>query len=522
VNSESARRKRLMHAALFSKGLRHPIGLVVGLCAVSLTLALFGAPSALAAGSPRFGTAKLNGARDRTEPRATITPDGRRYVITNDGASGRAVVYVSDDGGLSFHPTIGQPPNGAKASTDVDLVSTRTGRLIASELDYQAISFVTSYSDDGGRTWKQSFGGSQTADTDRQWLAVGPNDPKTNKPRVYLLYHNLASGTAQHNMFVVTSTDGGETFGVPVPIAMPPSAAYQDLQCADSGGPSNLLVDQHTGSLFAIWGTRSAPFGGGCGASVFGPFEANVVGATRIWVAGSPDNSPGSWRTHLAVDDAKTGQLVSMQLSPGALDSAGNIYVAYAESRHPYPNYDSAAIKYVHAGPDLSRFSKPQTVRPPTGAGHVLPHIVAGDPGKLDFAYFTGINRGDPRLARPAWYTEVAQTTDGLSANPRFTFTRPAATVPTYTGTASELMGACGKGPAAGVENGLTCTRSTDVWGIALDRDCNLTITWPTRDNASFAAGEPGTRGPDPAFNVAGNNPGTFVSTQSGGPRLCR
>src|SRR5256885_5161355 len=45
--------------------------------------------------------------------------------------------------------------------------------------------------------------GSELADTDRQWLATGPGN------RVYLLFHNLASGTVSHNMFVQTSTDGG-------------------------------------------------------------------------------------------------------------------------------------------------------------------------------------------------------------------------------------------------------------------------------------------------------------------------
>src|SRR5207302_199328 len=81
-------------------------------------------------------------------------------------------------------------------------------------------------------------------------FAVGPDDPATHKPRVYFLYHNLASGEAQHEMWVATSTDGGASFGVPVPIAPPGSDAYFDLQCADSGGPSAIWVNQRNGTIY--------------------------------------------------------------------------------------------------------------------------------------------------------------------------------------------------------------------------------------------------------------------------------
>lgn len=63
------------------------------------------------------------------------------------------------------------------------------------------------------------------------------------KPRVSLLFHNLLSGTVQHNVFVATTTDGGASFGAPVPISPPPQLDYLDLQCADSGGPSNIVAD---------------------------------------------------------------------------------------------------------------------------------------------------------------------------------------------------------------------------------------------------------------------------------------
>jgi hypothetical protein len=217
-------------------------------------------------------------------------------------------------------------------------------------------------------------------------------------------------------------------------------------------------------------------------------------------VATSPDGSAGSWTTSIAVDDSATNQIVGMQLSPGAVDNQGNVYVTYPESQHAYPDYSGAAIKYVSAPADLSRWSKPATVAPAGGAGHLLTHIVAGSPGQLDFAFFTGVDRSG---AKPAWYIDAAQTLNGLSSKPSFSRVRLSG-IPTYTGTASELMGACAEGPAEGAENGLVCSRSTDVWGIALDNECRATVTWPTVKN-----------------DAAGSDPGTFVATQTRGTTVC-
>jgi hypothetical protein len=470
----------------------------VATCAVAMGWLIVGGASAVA--EPSFGPAvKLHGAAAGTEPRVTVDPSDHRWIVTNDETSGDAIVFGSHDGGATWTRTAAEPANQTSPTIDTDIVSTRTGRLIASELDAAGINFRLSYSDDGGKSWTASSG-AELADTDRQWLAVGPDDPVTHKPRVYLLFHNLASGTVTHNMFVQTSTDGGASFAPPVPITQPPSQAWQDLQCSDSGGPSNIFVNQKTGRVYAVWGTRTAMAAGGCGASVFGPFEVNVVAATRVWVASSPDGSLGSWTPSLAVDDSATNRIVGMQLSPGAVDDAGNVYVTYPESQRAYPDYSGAAIKYVYAPADLSRWSAPVTVAPAGGPGHVLTHIVAGYPGQLDFAFFTGVARAG---AEPAWYVDAAQTLNGLAAKPSVSRVRLSG-IPTYTGTASELMGACASGPAAGAENGLACSRATDVWGIALDNECRATITWPTVKN-----------------DATGSDPGTFVATQTKGTNVC-
>ena len=507
-----------------------------GLSVIAFAAGLAATPARAAAAGSSLTFAppvQLPGADGDTEPRAAVTPDGTHYVVTNSG--GPAVVYKSADG-LTWGPSNGVQISTQTAGTiDTDIVATRTGRLVAVELDGGGLNFRTSYSDDGGKTWTPvngptgqpgPFTGTGYADQDRPYLAVGPDDPTTKLPRVYALMHNLGSGTASHNMWVATSTDNGADFGPYVPVTLPGSQAWEDLQCADSGGPSNLFVDQSTGRVFAVWGTRgtSAPApaqAGGCGASATGTFEINVVAATRVWIASAPASGvtdPTQWTQSMAVDDNATGQIVGMQLAPGAVDSAGNVYILYPESMNPYPDYSGAAIKYVHAteadlvanpygatGPAKNVWSTPVTVEPAGQPGNLLPHIVAGAPGELDLAYFHGAVEGTNTDGTPVinWYPTAAQTLDALDPAPAITKTR-LSTFPAYGNVnASLMMGACGSGPAGGVQNGLGCTRSTDIWGVAVDNNGDFLVAWP---------------GDGGEFN--GAHAGTFVSMQTAGTTI--
>ena len=481
--------------------------------AAAFAALVFGLLPASAAGHLGFAKPiKLAGAGGDTEPRAAVTPDGKHYVVTDGGT-----VWRSADG-VHGWSHVGDLGNQFANSIDVDLVATRTGRLIGVELDFGGINFRTSYSDDGGKTWTGTAGpggapmpftGTGYLDQDRPWLAVGPDDPATHQPRVYILMHNLVSGAATHNMWVATSTDGGASFGPFVPITLPGSQAWLDLQCADSGGPSDLFVNPADGRLFAVWGARSSVLGG-CGASVTGSFEINVVAATRVWIATAPaagTADPTQWTQSLAVDDNATGQIVGMQLAPGAIDSAGNVYVVYPESQHAYPDYSGAAIKYVHttesdlvanpygaSGPAKQTWSAPVTVSAAGQPGNLLPHLVAGGPGQLDFAWF----HGRTVQGKVNWYPTAAQTLDALDARPAIT-TVQLADFPAYADQdASTMMGACGSGPLEGVENGFACGRSTDVWGVAVDKSGKFLVVWP------------------------GDGPtaGTYVSMQTSGPTL--
>src|SRR3954452_18342358 len=470
-----------------------------------------------------------------TEPRITVGHAGTIGLGTNggnasdsagaggEGKTGAAIVMYSTDGGNTWHKTPADFAGQTQSTPDVDIITLPNGRVIASELDTAGINFPSAVTDDRGKTWQQSTGTNTLADQDRQWLAAGPN-PKTGKERVYLLFHNLASGNANHNMFVAPSDDGGKSFGVPVPITLPGDDAYADLQCADSGGPSTIFVNQQNGTIYAEFTTRGTPIQGvgdlgGCATLAAGqPLEFNIVAGTRVWFAQSTDGGQ-TWTKSLPVDDAATGQIVSMQVAYAGLDTAGNVYVAYPESPNgkKYPDYSGAGVKYKWARPAASaanlKWSDAKTFAPAdtNAPGHVLVHMTVGDPGQLMGEYWTGVAR--PTQA-PAWYMTATQTLDGLSASPQFETAR-ISNVAADTGTASELMGACTNVPGvAGIINGLACGRSPDVWGVTTDSSCNTHIVWPAVDQTPAA-------GPDAQHAAADSDPGTWVSSQTGGPTLC-
>ncbi|MFL5843465.1 MAG: hypothetical protein ACJ762_02150 [Solirubrobacteraceae bacterium] len=502
----------------------HPMALLL----VALVL-----PGAAQAADATFTTVKLPGSKGGQEPRIAVGRDDVRYAVAIS-ADSKETVWSSRDAGASFTKTPGLPPQ-TEATIDVDIVTMPTGRILSSELDEAGLNFPTGYSDDGGKTWTQSLGGVTLADQDRQWFAVGPvpKDAKPGtQPPVYLLYHNLGTGVAQHNMFVATSNDGGATFGPPVPIAQPGSDAYLDLQCSDSGGPSNITVNPRTGVIYAFYTTRAAPTpagidAGGCAAPVFGqPVEFNIVNGTRVWVASSKNGTPGSWHNSLAVDDSATGQVVSMQLAYGALDNAGNVYVAYPESPRAYPDLEGTGIKLRWQKPDVDgnpvdgKWSAPSVLVAPSAdksikaGGADLVHMVAGDPGRVALAYYSGAPTTEK--ATP-FYSHILQSFDAMSATPHVTDYR-VSDVPAYKWSVGGMMGLCPERDVVsqvpfedGVYAGLGCDRSTDVWGIALDAQCRVMSVWTSAGDSS----DGNTKG------LPNTDPGTFVTTQTGGPTLC-
>jgi hypothetical protein len=446
-------------------------------------------------GSPIFAApVRVQAATGFTEPRIVTAPDGTLVAIVNGGSVTPAHVAMRHPGRqwTSSSPFPGQQVQTA----DLDVAVTGSGRIVATELDAAGFGARIAYTDDFGAHWTPSVTASDV-DVDRPWLGAGPGR------HIFLLFHNLLTGLATQNMFVETSSDDGATFGPPVPVTVPGTQAFLDLQCADASGPSSIVVDQRTGRLSVSWATRTSTAGGGCGASVVpGPVQVSLVASTRIWVATSADATAGSWSSTLAVDDSRTGQIVAMQFAPLALDAAGTLYLVSQESPNVYPDYNGAALQYRWSGDSGASWSPPKTIVAAGGAGTVIPEVVAGSPGRLSIAYLAGVVSA---AADPTWIPTVAVIGDATSAHATVDIA-PITTLSTAKMTASRMMGAgpgCGSGPAGGVLNGfgLVCSKAQDDFGITRAGACGVAVVW--------------------SADTSTDHPGDYVSEQLAGPGLC-
>lgn len=458
----------------------------------SACVALFAAHAAPAGPRVSFGApVLLAGSAGQSEPRIAVAPSGALLAMANasdGGGYGTARMWVSHDGGRHFAASQSDLPLQSQPTIDLDLTSTASGRVVASELDArpQLPAVTAGYTDDLGGTWHPSVG--IPVDIDRQWLASGPGET------VYLIWHDFYSGLIAHDVFIQTSTDGGQTFGAPVPIFTPGGRAQTDLSCGDSTGPSGIAVDRRSGRIFVSVATQTSPVGGGCGRLANLDPGFNVVPSTRIWVASSPDGSPGSWKESLAVDQSASGRFVGLQYAPVATDLSGRVYLAYtqAKARGSYVS----DVRYVSSA-DGSTWSQPTAV--PGSTGSLFAHVVAGASGRVALAY---LQSSDP-VSNGEWHPMVAATIDGLAARPHFAVAQLSA-FRAFNGTPAAMSAACGAaGPASGLQQGLLCNRYLDNFGMTADKRGLVSVIWP----AQFAS-------TDDAKS------GIYVATQTGGIRL--
>src|SRR4051795_11847769 len=114
-----------------------------GLGALSLSAATL--PATAAPAAPGFTTVKVPGTSGRSEPRVSVGPHDVAYLVTNGTKQnnlgfGLETVFRSTDG-LTWTQTAGQPDDQDEATTDVDIVTMHTGRVLTSELDYGGLNF---------------------------------------------------------------------------------------------------------------------------------------------------------------------------------------------------------------------------------------------------------------------------------------------------------------------------------------------------------------------------------------------
>jgi len=278
-------------------------------------------------------------------------------------------------------------------------------------------------------TWtRQSGAGCQPAQVDRPWIAAYTppafrgTDQAENHTSLYVEFHDFAAS----NVWVETSTDGGQTWGpTGNPAIQAGSVAQLTSTCNTT--PGGVAVDQngpHQGRIYATWLTSDLPSNAGMGCNIT---EAEAF--DHLFISYS-DNGGATWTSQTVFNDpcapnpptppnptSNTCQDMQEIFAPVAVDDAGNVYVSYVfrDISQTSPQYDV----YVATSTDGGNTFTPHKVDSDVGT-HYFPWIAAAGNGGVDVVYYdTSYVEGTGMFGKPAaaaasalWTVQMSQSLD--------------------------------------------------------------------------------------------------------------
>jgi hypothetical protein len=378
---------------------------------------------------------------------------GRLYSSWPNGFS-TTISYLdrSDDNGASFHPTGGTA--GGKPATcigggDSEMqVDGKDGQLLFADLQ-GLTNFSTSATSDGGDTFTTSCTGVTGAGVDRQWIAIDDNGgaskigPGAGDGRAYLFYDNILQNTSASNLSgnqpVVNVSSDGVNYGgcIATSTVCKSQAAVISAQDDIVG---NAFVDGNPKSpryhaVSEVRGNSSSTqvlFSTCRGAA---PGTATTAAATAALCADPTAFAPGDtglvnthWSDHVVYTVPKGYTVKSFVV--GAVDTAGNDYVTWVQ----YPLKSSGD----YAGPGEvmvatsknggTSWSAPKKLNPPSQPAVIFSWITAGDPGRVDVAWYgagpSGDKPGPDAADHGLWDVYLAQSTNALASSPSYRLTK--------------------------------------------------------------------------------------------------
>ena len=285
---------------------------------------------------------------------------------------------------------------------DSDIVTdTSTGVYLE---DLAAATITTFKSTDKGKTFTQTQ--PVSADTDREWMGSYLPNPAngTGNAVVYTAYHGLAN----QNVFICTSTDGGQSntcqSGITDPAALQNSAGNTNM--------GSLVVDSQGNAdfLFATSTPNENANNGG-------------TGPLHILYVGHYDKATGIVTDHL-VYNGPTGHWITGLFPILAIDKFDHLYAFWPESKTDKAGNAAGpwALKLSHSTDGGATWSTPIRINPPTLHNNLLNWITVGDTGKIDVIWAGTHAPSNQYESTAKWYMFFAQSVDGLAPTPHFTY----------------------------------------------------------------------------------------------------
>ncbi len=273
-------------------------------------------------------------------------------------------------------------------------------------------------------------------------IVIGPK--VAGKPGYTVSFYDLESLA---DIGVATSFDSGRTFSAQSTNALSGDTVGTDRQWGqlwrDPQGHDHLFLvynalQSNNGKSTIL--RESLDYGKtwhdlGDGGTLNGVFSSGALGQLRVDKAGdlffTSENSPavnlvrglrqkdGTYRfssTNVStVPATNTRQL----FITSALDSAGNIYVAWARSEQKSTDVGT----YVAVSTDKgATFREPVRVNAPGVVNGNFPWVIAGDPGRVSVVYYGTKHKGDSTSNYGPWYVWSTQSVDFLSKHPHLSY----------------------------------------------------------------------------------------------------
>lgn len=495
------------------------------------------------------------------------------YVSTPFGfLTTASFIWKSEDGGQSFHLVAGQEPPLGKPNTcagggDSNIVTDPAGNLFFTDL--QGLTDVSgSVSTDGGRTFTTTCNQANDTLSDRPWISTYKNPLSTG--REYMTVDdvsqctplNCSLGQAGSNMVGLTQASGSaaaEQVFSPLP----------GQQIEPDGIVSGTVVNQRTGTLYIVHtgytnangqirggsdanGNDNAVvvdrFPGGFNESAASPIPSGSVSLCRPYNPSGPCQSETAFAGPRTTYNASryAAVTVGQDFSPMAIDSAGNLYVVWAQAP---------------VSPATGAVDGPGTIEMATSTDHgktwsppidvsgavpgldvnVFPAIAAGGPGKVDVVWYgaaTPLTKAQCASAsgcgsssvNASWNVYLAQTLDavapGGSPNPHPSFTSTKVTeYPNHHGAICTMGIGCSTGGDRGlldfievqvVPSGPHKGAAEVVWADSANTDEQGGTSSATVAFARQVSG-PGlyggnVAGPAPAYGSAAGSPDAYYA----------
>ncbi|MDQ1443919.1 MAG: repeat-like domain [Acidimicrobiaceae bacterium] len=353
-------------------------------------------PGATAASAADGGMRFSNGTpvaleRSSGEPNVEIAPNNDIYVDMPLGAGSNSILYKSTDNGDTFkplapyHPNNNPLPNNALGGGDSYTAIDKDGRVCFSELN-TLLSLGIGCSTDGGKTFV-------------------PADPLIIDPATPLVDRQWQAATPQGEQFIAAE------FGVvTVGLSQPGIRLFKET--VKGSNAFTQVADIDSGKSMKSYNM------------VADPTDTDADGGTIIEAYLRSNQGPDKtanphelmvWSSTDGGTTITTHKVAALPTTPGnnfasvAVDSAGNVYVAWSE-QGTWDIYYSVAKKGA-----LDTWSAPVRVNlEPEARTAIQPTIRVGDPGRVFVGFYAAPQFGNPdALPGGQWNAFMAYSTDG-------------------------------------------------------------------------------------------------------------